>query len=346
MDDISTEQRRLEFHGSAQTLFGIWIVNVFLTILTLGVYYFWAKVRIREYILSQTSFEGDRFAYHGSGTELLIGWLKAMLFIGIPYLALTYGVAWLGADGITLWASGLISWLILLLFPPLAGMWALRYRLSRTSWRGVRFAFRGPALPYLKLVGKGMILTLVTLGLYYPFYTSQKRAFTVSNTCFGTERFSFDGRGRELFQICFKAILLGIFLIGLGLFASLSWIVNRHLWFVFPITLVVLLALPWSYLQAEKQRFFWNHTTFRAGRCQSTVEFDSLLWLKLGNLILLVCSLGLAWPWARVRNLHYTFQQHALHGPFTVEGIVHSPVNASATGDEIAGWFDVGFDLG
>src|SRR5215510_8374244 len=86
MDGFSTEEtRRLQFHGSAQTLFGIWIVNVFLTLLTLGVYYFWAKVRIREYLLSQTSFEGDRFAYHGTGTELLIGWIKAMLCVGIPY---------------------------------------------------------------------------------------------------------------------------------------------------------------------------------------------------------------------------------------------------------------------
>ena len=345
MDTLSAEQtRHLQFHGSAQTLFGIWIVNVFLTLLTFGVYYFWAKVRIREYLLSQTSFEGDRFAYHGSGKELLIGWGKAMLCFGLPYLALAHGVAWIGADHVTVWVSGLLSWLIFVLFPPLAGVWALRYRFSRMSWRGVRFAFRGQATPYLKLVFKGIILTILTLGLYYPFYATQKRAFLVSHTYFGNERFAFDGRGKELFHVCFTAIMLGIFLFCLGLFAAAFWMAIK-MWLVFPIV-GVLMALPWSYLQAEKQRFFWNHTGFRSDRCCSTVEFDTLLWLKLGNLVFLVCSLGLAWPWARVRNIRYTYQQHALHGAFNLEGIIQSPTDASATGDEVAGFFDVGFDVG
>ncbi len=346
MDILTTEQNRvLRFHGSAQTLFGIWVVNVFLTLLTFGVYYFWAKVRIREYLLSQTSFEGDRFAYHGSGKELLIGWLKAMLCFGIPYVALTSGVVWIGADRWTVWAAGLLSWLILAIFPPLAGVWALRYRLSRMSWRGVRFAFRGHAAPYVKLVFKGTILTLLTLGLYYPFYATQKRAFLVSHTYFGTEHFTFDGRGKEFFQVCFKVIFLGIFVFGLGVFASGVWMIGR-MWFIALLTLISLLALPWSYLQAEKQRFFWNYTAFRNGRCHSTVEFDSLLWLKLGNLLLLVCSLGLAWPWARVRNIQYTYQRHSLNGPLDLQGILQHSTEASATGDEVAGFFEVGVDLG
>jgi len=210
----------------------------------------------------------------------------------------------------------------------------------------MRFAFRGPAVAYLKLVLKGTILTILTLGCYYPFFVSQKRAFLVSHIYFGSQGFCFDGRGKELLHVYLKAMLLGIFLFGLALFATAPWMMNRHLGFIFPITFVVLLALSWSYLQAGKQRFFWNHTTFRDSRGHSTVEFDTLLWLKLANLFLLVCSLGLAWPWARVRNIQYAYQQNTLHGPLNLEGIVHSPVNASATGDEMAGWFDVGFDVG
>ena len=355
MDIPSAEQtRHLQFHGSAQTLFGIWIVNVFLTLITFGVYYFWAKVRIREYLLSQTSFEGDRFAYHGSGKELLVGWLKAMLCFGIPYIVLTYGVVWIGADHLTIWVSGLLSWLILVTFPPLVGVWALRYRFSRMSWRSVRFAFCGQAAPYLRLVFKGTILTVLTLGLYYPFYAAQKRAFLVSQTYFGNEHFTSDGQGKEFFQVCFKTILLGIFLLLMGLFASavMMPVFNPAVWGKYTVwvfismTLGILLALPWSYLNAEKQRFFWNHTGFRNGRCHSTVEFDTWLWLKLGNFVLLVCSLGLAWPWARVRNIQYTYQQHSLYGPFDLQGIFQNPTDASATGDEAAGLFDAGFDLG
>src|SRR3970040_1427298 len=76
--------RQLSFHGSGGSLFGIHIVNVLLTLITLGIYYFWGKVRVRSYLLSQSEFEGDRFSYHGTGKELLIGWLKAMLVFGVP----------------------------------------------------------------------------------------------------------------------------------------------------------------------------------------------------------------------------------------------------------------------
>ena len=67
---------RLFFHGRAGTLFAFYVVNLFLTIITLGVYYFWARVKIRAYLLSQTEFDGDRFTWHGTGKELLVGFIK------------------------------------------------------------------------------------------------------------------------------------------------------------------------------------------------------------------------------------------------------------------------------
>src|SRR5262245_12854679 len=63
--------RRLSFHGSGGTLFGIHVVNVLFTLLTLGVYYFWGKTRIRRYIFGESAFEDDRFAYHGTAQELM-----------------------------------------------------------------------------------------------------------------------------------------------------------------------------------------------------------------------------------------------------------------------------------
>ncbi len=62
--------RRPSFHGSAGTLFGIQLINLLLTIVTLGIYSFWGKTKVRGYLWSQTEFEGDRFAYHGTGKEV------------------------------------------------------------------------------------------------------------------------------------------------------------------------------------------------------------------------------------------------------------------------------------
>src|SRR5262245_8067703 len=75
--------QRASFHGKGGSLFGIIIVNMLLTIATLGIYSFWGKVKVRRYLYNQTEFSGDRFAYHGTGKELFIGFLKAVLvFIG------------------------------------------------------------------------------------------------------------------------------------------------------------------------------------------------------------------------------------------------------------------------
>jgi len=96
--DVDTPTQRLDtavhstypihFHGRGGSLFGIQIVNLFLSLITLGVYSFWGRVKVRNYMMSQTEFAGDRCAYHGTGRELFIGWLKAMAIFGIPLFVL------------------------------------------------------------------------------------------------------------------------------------------------------------------------------------------------------------------------------------------------------------------
>ena len=75
--------RRLLFHGTTATLYRVYFVNLLLTILTLGIYGPWARVKIRQYCYGQTELEGDRFAFHGTGEELLIGWLKLAPFVAL-----------------------------------------------------------------------------------------------------------------------------------------------------------------------------------------------------------------------------------------------------------------------
>jgi len=331
--------RTLKFFGSGRTLFGMWIVNVLLTLVTLGVYYFWAKVKVRSYLLSQTEFEGDRFAYHGTGKELLAGGLRAAVLFGVPFLILSYGPGLVGAGGVTLWVSSLLASFIIVAVPAFVTVWALRYRLSRTSWRGIRFSFRGRVRDYVKIFVKGILLTTITIGLYYPFYAAQKRAFTVSHSYFGNEKFEFDGRGKELFKVYFQAFQLT------ALFtAFIIFVFSLAPWIVFIIPFVPFIA--WLFTLAEQRRFFWDHTCFRRCRFQSTVTVDNLLLLKLGNYALLLFSLGLAWPWVRIRTMHYDLKHLRLNGLLDLAAIQQEASDASAAGDEVAGFVDVGFDWG
>jgi uncharacterized membrane protein YjgN (DUF898 family)/ribosomal protein L32 len=307
----------LSFHGSGGNLFGIYLVNILLTLITLGFYSFWGKVKVRNYILSQTEFNGDRFGYHGTGKELFFGFLKAVAVFILPIVLLNIAPKLAGAGVHGKMTAGFFVYGLITLFVPLAMVGTWRYRLSRTSWRGIRFSFRGKTGDFLKLFLSGSFLTVITLGLYYPFFATQRHGFMVSNSYFGTEKFEFDGNGCELFK---------------------------------PFLLALLLTLPtlgmyWYWFLAKKQRFFWEHTSLGPLRFQSTVTGGSLLSFHSGNLLLLILTLGLAWPWVVVRKINFQFQYLRLEGALELGHIKQEAQVASATGEGLSSFMDVGFDL-
>ena len=314
------QRRRLFFHGTGGTLFGIHIVNVLLTIVTLGVYYFWAKTRVRVYMLSQSEFEGDRFAWHGTGKELLIGFLKAMIifFIPLSVLGVIKDVPEVSAP--LQFLAAILGYALVVIVLPLAMVGSRRYRLSRISWRGIRFSFRGPAWDFVKIFIVGSILTSLTLGLYYPFFDTRRYAFMTAHAWFGNRRFRFDGEGRELFRPFLLTILLVPFTLGLALF-----------WY-------------W----ARRRRFFWDHTSVDEARFRCTVTGGRLALLTLGNVVLLVCTVGLAWPWVKVRNARFTCANLTIDGPLDLDQIQQDAQAASTTGEGLAGLLDSGsgFDFG
>ena len=308
--------RRLSFHGVGGTLFGIYVVNILLTIATFGAYRFWGKVRIRRFMLSQTSFEGDRFAYHGTGKELLLGFVKALLFVGLPITALS-AVARLSGDKTIYVATQAFTSLLVFIFIPIAMVGARRYRLSRTSWRGIRFSFGGKAWAFVRIFMVASLLSTLTLTLYYPFFQARQQGFMVSNSYFGRRQFRFDGRGRDLLGAYVVALLLLVPTLGIYLF-----------WF-----------------HARKTRYFWEHTYFEAARFRSTMTGGRLLTQNVCNWLLLIATLGLAWPWVLVRRTRFEFAYLTVEGPLDLAGIVQEPQLPTATGDALSSLLgaDVGF---
>jgi len=308
--------RRLSFHGSGGTLFGIYVVNILMTLATFGVYRFWGRVKVRRFLLSQTSFEGDRFAYHGTGKELLLGFIKALLFVGLPISALSLA-ARLSGDRTIHIVTQIFTSLLVFLFIPVAMVGARRYRLSRTSWRGIRFSFRGQVWPFVRLFMFASILSTLTLTLYYPFFQTRQQGFLISNSYFGRRPFRFDGRGRELFGAYVVALLL----------------------------LVPTLGIYFFWFNAKKTRFFWEHTYFETARFRSTMTGGRLMGQTLTNWGLLIVTLGLAWPWVLVRRARFEFANLSVEGPLDLTGIVQEPQLATATGDALSSLLgaDVGF---
>jgi len=312
----TTGSRHAIFRGSGSSLFGIHVVNALLILATLGIYYFWAKVRVRNYLWSETEFEGDRFAYHGTGRELIIGFAKASLFFFLPATLLNMLPELTGASPVVIVITRMLVSILAAVFIPMAIVGARRYRLSRTSWRGIRFSFRGATREFAGLWIRGWMLTSFTFGFYYPWFVMNQHRFLTSHTWFGSQRFSFDGRGRDLF---------GVWLATVALF-------------------VPTLGLSWFWFSAKRQRYYAEHTRVAGGRFRSTVTAPQLAWLTISTWVGLICTVGLAWPWLTARKMRRNFAWLSLDGPVALDSITQQAQQVNATGEGLAGFFDA--DLG
>jgi uncharacterized membrane protein YjgN (DUF898 family) len=308
----------IHFHGRGGSLFGIQIVNLFVSLITLGVYSFWGRVKVRSYLASQTEFAGDRFAYHGTGRELLIGWTKAMVLFGIPLFVLAVLQGMVGMESDLFDVLQILIYTVVGIFIPIAMVNARRYRLSRMSWRGIRFSFRGGVGDFMVIYIKGWLLTVVSLGFYYPFWQNRRQTFMVADSYFGNQRYAFDGRGRDLF---------------------LSFVLH------------MVLTLPtfficWFWYWARVQRYYADHTSFQAARLRSTVTGGGVFGLWIGNAILFILTLGLGWSWITVRNMRYYASHLTMVGTLEFADVMQEIQTATATGEGLSGFLDLDFDLG
>ena len=189
---------RMEYFGRHGELLKIHLVNLFLNIITIGIYSFWGKTRIRKYMTSHITLKKDRFEYTGTGKELLIGWLKAMVIFLPLIIALSIPVVNLIAFPIFF---GILSIAIFL---------ALRYRLSRSRWRGIRFNLGGSIKEYfvLSLIRTGK--NIISLGWRIPKSDIVRWTYIANHMTYGDLKFSYNGDYKRLQKI--HAITLGIFI--------------------------------------------------------------------------------------------------------------------------------------
>jgi uncharacterized membrane protein YjgN (DUF898 family) len=351
----------LTFHGSGGSLFGIHIINIFLTLLTLGVYFFWGKAKVRNYLFGQSEFAGDRFAYHGTGRELFTGFLKAAIIFG-AISALFRGAPLIPGGIAVKIGAMLLGYALLLTVIPLAMVGSRRYRLSRASWRGIRFSFRGKTNAFIKLFVRGILLTGLTFGIYYPFFITRQYAYMTDGSYFGNRKFAFDGEGKGIFPFYIKAMALwllwgvlvaiaipGIAILvregGVDLFGSKPLAMGVIFGSLIIATALVFFYIK-SFLGAKQQTYFWNHTTLETARFRSTIDFHPLFFLTLTNFFILIATLGFGWPWAAARKARFYMSNLRLEGPIDLGAVQQEAQAASPTGDALEGLLDVDVGFG
>lgn len=317
MIDPNKKEHSLVFHGEGSKLFGITIINSILTLLTLGFYYPWAKVAKLHYMYHEMEFEGSRFEFHGKGKEVFKGFVKLVILL-ILFYSVLLGLPLITKNTAIIFTCILLVYLLIILVIPFAMHGAARYRLSRTSWRGIHFGYRGNRNELFKIFIKGVLLTFVTLGIYGAWLINDLRKYMIGHVRFGDISFSYRGQGSKYFWMSFGGYLLCFITFGI--------------------------YLPW-YVKKLFNYYVNNIQLDQNGKeikLNSTVTAGGLFVLFLVNGLLVVVTLGLAMPWAVIRTMRYITSNIAVIGDLDTEAIQQTEEDfRNATGDDLADILDM-----
>jgi uncharacterized membrane protein YjgN (DUF898 family) len=311
----------LQFTGRAGEYFQIWIVNLCLSVVTLGIYAAWAKVRRKRYFYGNTLLNDAAFEYLGNPLAILKG--RAIVFVLFVAYALLQGVHFLAAVACIVAIAAALPWVI---------QRALQFNARNSTHRNVRFGFEGTKMDIFGVLLIGGLLVPVTLGLAYPFYLSMKRRVFVENSRYGGTQFSFSATAGNYYFAALKLFLAFVgFLIGsivtLGIGALPLYLLLR------------------AYAEVLFARLAWRNTRLGDIRFDCRWTMGGLFGLYFVNALAVLVTLGLLLPWAAIRTARYKLERITLQSDRGLGGfLAAAEENVGAVGDE-AGEL-LGFDFG
>ena len=193
---------KIEHKGEGGDFFLLNVVNLILTGLTLGIYTFWAKTRVRHYLWAHTEFDGEPFEYTGRGLELFLGALIVGLFL-LPVLwFLGFGFEALLLSGqavlaVVLQLSLFVGFFFLI---GVAEYRARQYQMSRTRWRGIAMSLEGSTMKYAVGVFFRRILNVITLGFSTPHLELYQAKQFLGGARFGSGSVTTNYNPKELYR--------------------------------------------------------------------------------------------------------------------------------------------------
>jgi uncharacterized membrane protein YjgN (DUF898 family) len=312
--------------------YGIQVTNLLLIIVTFGLYYPWARAATLHYIYQETELSGSRFIFHGTGKEMFRGFIK--IFITFISLAAALYFLWYNVEDefsdeftntlqltidriiLSIYSAGFI---LALLITPLVIHGSIKYRLSRTSWRGIHMGYRGTIGGIYKVYLLGILLTILTVGIYYPWFIVSLRKYVISNIRMGDLHFDYEGTGGDYFIIQLMGSFAMIFTLGIYYF----WY-KRDVFNFFIDNIVV--------YQNEKKCYF-----------QSKADAAAVFEWVIINYVIIAFSLGLAIPWAMLRTLQFVVNNVEIYGQFQADDIHQTEEEyKNAISDDLSTMLDVG----
>jgi uncharacterized membrane protein YjgN (DUF898 family) len=318
-----------EFSGSGSEYFKIWLVNIILSVITIGIYSAWAKVRRKQYFYGSTKLSGSSFEYLANPVKILKGRLIVVGFF-ILYSVLS---------NLLPLVSGIMSLVFILILPWLI-VRSLVFNARNSALRNVRFGFKGSIKEAAKVYILWPFAAVLTLGALSPYVFFRQKKFVVENSVYGRTAFVFTATAREYYRIFFGAlipIITGIILIVVAGF------------FLPPVAALVFLVLYlylMAYFSVKTTNLLFNTSSLSHHRFEAGLKTREYMMLVLTNSLGVAVTLGLFFPWAKVRTVQYKLQHIALLASGNLEGfIADEEKQVSAIGEEIGDFFDMDFGL-
>lgn len=351
----------LEFRGSAAEYFRIWIVNLCLTLLTLGLFSAWAKVRKKRYFYANTVLEGTPFRYLGRPLPILKGRIVAVA------LSIVY---WLASQFFPSLLPGLV--LVTLIVAPWIVSRSLAFNARYSEYRGEPFRFDAGYVATAKALYSALIIPVLLLGtvvlgpkipglaaaltglagFFLPVWIARMKRFTAAHLSFAGQEAECGLRGRLMWNIYFGGGLLLIPAVAASL--GVGFVASR-LAGNDPAVIAVSSAagialgylLMFAYVRARSQNAAWNETTLGPLCFRMDLKARRVAWLYLTNALAILSTLGLATPWAVIRMLRYrvAHMQIAADGDLSVFRRSGAAAGVDATGAETTEMFDLDLSL-
>jgi uncharacterized membrane protein YjgN (DUF898 family) len=341
-DQYGQKNRSFEFSGSGWEYFKIWIVNLLLSIITLGIYSAWAKVRRLQYFYRNTRLDGGSFDYHGDPKAILKGRMIAFgLLVGYntalefnPILGLVIGLV----------LAGVMPWLL---------MRSLRFKLYNSSYRGLRFGFAGDTRGAYRAFLLFPMLAGMTLYLLAPLAHQRIKQYQFDNSRFGSSPFSFGATsgGFYLIYLSSLAVMAGSVLLVIAMAkmlgsgeAGVAGIATglAAAGPLIMLVLVIAVLVVSSLFGAYMQNLVWGSAELGSHRFFCNLSARRLLWVHTSNFLGVILTLGLFTPFAAIRIARLKLESMGVAVSGDLSGFVaDQQQQATAAGEEAAEMFDV-----
>ncbi len=341
-----------KFTGTGLEYCKIWFSNLALSILSVGIYSAWAKVKREKYLLASTVLDGSTFTYTADPVKILKGRFIAMAFFIIYSVVSELHIV-----------ANLIGLAILMCAFPWILASALRFRARYTQYRGMPFHHKANTFGIFKYSICSRIIGFLAFGFLIPWARFKERSYFVNQLHYGKQKFSFNGELGSFYLAYLIPVIsfTGLFLI-FGLLAAAaneillpetisaeeqSKLIKSAVAFSIILAFILISLFFQKMLGFLVTRATLNATEFAGLKMSCKATLPAYLLILVTNTILFFLSMGLATPWCTIRIRRFLVNSMTLTGNGNLGEISADTQRAeTALGGEAADLYDLDLDFG